>query len=178
MANGVTAPANTVARPGQSGRVSLLPAMLVLVFLAYVMAFLILPQFIPDVDALFEPIPLTLRVITGAVLFGIFLVMILSTAFQKASRTDPSRMNTPAMGTSVSPSQPAFKPVTPAVGARSQPAAVDPPKPVTDSKVQTPTIYTYPVVVEGGIYGDTFVRITETKVLKVRSLVVGPDQVR
>jgi hypothetical protein len=36
-------------------------------------------------------------------------------------------------------------------------------------------VFTYPDLVEGGIFGDTYIRISPAKTLKLRTLVVEPE---
>ena len=143
--------------------------LLILLFIAYVVVFIILPQYtdvLPDtLLAGFEP--LYRLVVAGVIFVVIALILILS-----RSRKAPSQKRAPAASSLVGgpPGQgevKRFKPVTPNVGG---------PEKAMDGPVDTPPkVFIYPKEVEGGIYGDTFISIDEKKVMKLRSLVVEPE---
>ena len=143
--------------------------LLILLFIAYVVVFIILPQY---TDLLSEALladfePLYRLVVAGALFVVIALILILS-----RSRKAPSRGRAPAASAFVgNPTKQGevkrFKPVTPNVGG---------PEKAMDGPVDTPPkVFIYPKEVEGGIYGDTFISIDEKKVMKLRSLVVEPE---
>jgi hypothetical protein len=63
-----------------------------------------------------------------------------------------------------------FKPVSPeAKQVVKKPESV---------RSKEPVIFTYPAVVGGGIFGDTYIEVTDDKIVRIRSLVVDPEYMK
>jgi hypothetical protein len=66
------------------------------------------------------------------------------------------------------------RPYTPSAPTSPVPPVQQPRPTVPERPVQA-MVVTYPDLVEGGIYGDTFIKISPGRTLKLRSLVVEPE---
>jgi predicted PurR-regulated permease PerM len=179
MANGVTAPTGSPSQIREMRRTSKLPMVLVLIFLVYLLVFLVVPEFVSDLEKMLEPIPQIIRIVTAVVLFGIFLLMILSTAFSKAvDSIQPPPVQIPTRQQVIGQQPSAVRTMEQPVRPPSQTVKPISAQATSQVKPSQPLIFTYPILVEGGIYGDTYIKITDGKTLKLRSMVVEPDQVR
>ncbi|MCK5773170.1 MAG: hypothetical protein KAH57_05230 [Thermoplasmata archaeon] len=161
-------PAGGTPRP--RGGPSPFSFLLILLFIAYVVVFIILPQYTDVIsEALLADFqPLYRLVVAGALFVVIALILIVS----RSRKSAPPRGRAPTASALVGtpPKQgevKRFKPVIP---------KVDGPEKAVDGPVVTPPkVFIYPKEVEGGIYGDTYISIDEKKVMKLRSLVVEPE---
>ncbi|MGA1822062.1 MAG: hypothetical protein ACMUIG_06015 [Thermoplasmatota archaeon] len=153
--------------------------LLIIIYVLYIGLAIIAPQFISDIADLIDPaIPALFRFIGAIVLF---IILVLIGAFVYRPREASPNPPKPAQPVSKPPSRPPappvgkpspqvnkFKPVAP--GTRPAPGKPEPEK--TGQK--EPKIFTYPSVVEGGIFGDTYIEVTDDKIVRIRSLVVEP----
>ncbi len=146
-----------------------LPFLLILLFIAYVSVFMILPQYTDIVpETLLDGFEPMYRLAVAGGLFFVIAVLIMMLSRKKA----PSRGRAQGFSAPVgrSPQQGEvrkFKPVAPDVVSPGR---------ATDGPVDTPPkVFIYPKEVEGGIYGETYISIDEKKVMKLRSLVVEPE---
>lgn len=167
-------------RPLGGFRPPLLPAALVVLYLAYIGAMVLAPYFIEPygkvIDGILSPL---IRLILAVVLMIVFGGLMLKELFQGKDQGPiaPDRSQVPraaplVAGPVIGSAQPRFTPIS-----GTGPGPVAPPQ--TPTRVReiergpsAPTIFTYPQDVEGGIYGDTYVQITPNKIIRIRSLVV------
>jgi hypothetical protein len=176
------------ARPGpasrKTGKLPLLPIVLLVIYGLYIGVLIIAPALSKDLEETMEGFfPPNFRFIVGGILLGAFaLIMVINLLDTGKPGAGPQLQSRPGPGGEVKK----FKPVQPAQ-ARTAPQSVKqpspPPKPpekqVPARKSEPPVPpeprkieITYPQEVEGGIYGETFIELGQQKVLKLRSLVV------
>lgn len=153
---------------------------LILIYLIYIGGAIVAPLFVAEVAEQVDPqFPPLYRFIGAIVLFVIFAVI---GALIYRPRQAPQQPPRPPQPTPRPPSpQPAavkkpvqqvnkFKPVS--QGAKP---AVNKPEP---ARSKEPKVFTYPAVVEGGIFGDTYIEVTDQKIIRIRSLVVEPGYMK
>ena len=168
------------------GGLPIIPILLLLIYGAYVGVMIVGPIFSDSMaetmDGLLEA---NIRLAVGAILLVLFVIILLfsltDSGKQKGGQRKPAQAP-PQRSTPPGAQVKKFKPVSPA-GApapNTQPAPT-PPKPVKEDVKTDPapvvkrTLIPYPVDVEGGIYGETFIDLGKNKTLKLRSLVVEPE---
>lgn len=174
---------------GQGSGMPIIPVILVVLYVGYLGAAIIGPLFIDPlaeaVDGVLDPL---IRVVIAGILFALFAAVIIYMTFFSAEEQEVRRPLPPPPGVrpkqQAGPSPPSkFKPVAPAgIGApakKPDPVKKEEEKPDPRSierPKEGPTIIAYPLEVEGGIFGDTYIELSEMKVLKIRSMIIGPDQ--
>ncbi len=160
------------------------PALAVILYILYIAVAIIGPKVSGQLASELDPIfPSTYRLIGAGVLFVIFAIVIIWVVFLKPPAA-PQPQRRPA------PQGPGFKPTPPKTGAQapgkfkpvSKPAhetktASKPQVKVNEKKEIEPKVIIYPVEVEGGIIGDTYIKLSPEKVLKLRSMVVEPEYI-
>lgn len=173
--------------------VPVLPLVLLLLYVVYVGVMIIAPilvsSFKDTIDGVLE---FNIRVAIGGILLLVFIaIMVLNLLDSGKTKTPPSRKPAPPPGARPPPRTNRFKPVQPASvepsppqtssvnvsQVKEAPSGEAARRPVVDGKTQAkePTVISYPTEVEGGFYGATFIEISSSKVLKLRSLVVEPE---
>ncbi|MGA1792482.1 MAG: hypothetical protein ACMUHM_00870 [Thermoplasmatota archaeon] len=162
--------------PPGKGSFPMFPIFALLLYVAYLGIFIIGPKFVSLLADEFDPIFPPLWRLVGAVV--LFLALALIIAYSLISKPKPLETVQPKAPGPRAPavppapvSQAKFKPVA-KVPEPAKPA--EPVKRVEDEPVRSQVI-TYPLEVEGGIFGDTYIGLSPNKVLKLRSLVVEPE---
>jgi hypothetical protein len=171
------------ARPGpakqKSGKIPLLPIVLLVIYGIYIAVLIVAPAFSSDFEATLDGFfPPNFRVIVGGILLGAFALILVINLLDTGSR-GPSRPVPAGPGGEVKK----FKPVQPAQARAMPPSAPpqaarkEPPPPQPAPHIPAPKkqIIAYPSEVEGGIYGETYIELGQQKVLKLRSLVVEAE---
>ncbi|HHD15693.1 MAG TPA: hypothetical protein ENK47_03185 [Euryarchaeota archaeon] len=177
------------AVPAKRNGLPTLPIVLLLIYSLYVGAFILAPLYISSIgDALDDKIPPDIRLVIGGVLLALFLIILL---YKLLSGGDPAGRPSPAVrprtgpageGSRFRPVQPRKTPAAPRFKPPTQPP-IEPagrgkgtkPAPGPAKEEQKRTIITYPSEVEGGIYGETFIPVGSSRLVKLRSLVVEPE---
>ncbi len=146
-----------------------LPFLLILLFIAYVSVFMILPQYTDLMpESLLNGFEPMYRLAVAGGLFVVIAILIMML----------SRKRSPSRGRAQGSFAPVVKPPQQGEVRRFKPVSqdVDRPERSMDGPADTPPkVFTYPREVEGGIYGETYISIDEKKVMKLRSLVVEPE---
>jgi hypothetical protein len=188
MANGRPVPSSKVGlqTPARNGKPSLIPLIILsFLYLAYLLGVIIAPLYVEKLDDLFgnyfSPV---LRLVTACVLFLLFLIIGIAIYLRKGSPAKPPvpQQRSRPRALKLTPDNPPvnrFKPVRPAetplkntTKNEAVPAKTD------DKKPGKEEVIVYPALVEGGIFGDTYIRITDSKILKLRSMVVEPKYLK
>jgi len=171
------------ASPKPAEGFPMLPVFLIIVYVLYVAVAIIGPeassQLADELDPVFSP---TYRVVAAGVLFVLFAVLIVWKVF--FGRSDPKEQPAPPVrqtqqtvkaipAAPMTGASPKFKPVTRVPEAGSE-------TPKKENKAQEkkeiePRVIVYPLEVEGGIFGDTYIQLSPEKLLKLRSMVVEPE---
>lgn len=179
---------NAVPRgPPPSGKKSIpaFPIFAVVVYAIYLGVMIIGPKFVTqladELDPLIEPL---WRLVGAGVLFVVLALIIVYNLMAKPSPDpqDPPRIPKPGPPSGVVRVQtpPAgapltkFKPVGGPPSPKKEPIPKPEPKKVEDEAAKSQVIV-YPLEVEGGIFGDTYIQLSPKKVLKLRSMVVEPE---
>lgn len=169
----------------KKGSFPVISILLLAIYLTYLGVAIVAPLFVSSLsDSLDDILSPLYRVVAAAVLFAVFAMAILYMTFVGSSNEalppPAPRPRPPAPSGALGPSR--FKPVgvpsapvkSPLVQAKKE---MKPPASKSFGKPKDkPTIITYPLEVEGGIFGDTYIQLSEMKVIKLRSVVVEPDQ--
>ena len=164
MGNGAHVPQRPESRPARV--IAPFPVLITIIYLALTAALMALPALVPSIGDAMDPIVSPVVRLIGMVILGvIFLLVIISSI---AART-PS----PAVDTT---SNAAVQQRVQAAPAQARPA-VQPPAPAKQAPAAAPRTFVYPDMVEGGIYGDTYVKLQDGSTIKLRTQVVGPDLV-
>ncbi|MDG6224305.1 MAG: hypothetical protein QCI82_02200 [Candidatus Thermoplasmatota archaeon] len=163
MGNGAYAPQRPDIGPPRV--VTPFPVIITVLYLALTAAFMALPALVPSIGGAIDPIvnPVV-RLIAMVILGVIFLLVIISSI---ASRPKAPATTVPAE------QRPSPKPVQ--AIARPEPQA--PTQAKRSPQPAAPRTYVYPDMVEGGIYGDTYIKLEGQRTLKLRTQVVGPEHV-
>ena len=182
----VQRPAASQGPPPQSkGSIPAFPIFAVVVYAIYLGVMIIGPKFVTqlanELDPLIEPL---WRLIGAGVLFIILAVIIVYTLVvkPKSGQQGPPPIAKPGgaapavrvqpQSRSADPSK--FKPIPgPKADKKEEPPRSEPRK-VKDEPAKSQVIV-YPLEVEGGIFGDTYIQLSPAKVLKLRSMVVEPE---
>jgi len=165
-------------RPSGGFQMPLLPAALVVLYLVYIGAMILAPYFIEAygkvLDTILSPL---VRLIIAVVLMVVFGALMFSDLLKGRSGEGPApdRSQIPRAaplggGPVTGSAQARFTPVA-GPGPIAPPQTALRPREI-ERGPSAPTIFTYPQDVEGGIYGDTYVQITQSKIIRIRSLVV------
>lgn len=155
---------DTRDRNGRTGAVSPLQIVLLLAYALIVVVLIVLPMYVDQLSKALEPLGDSMRfgIAVGAGLLITFIMI--------------GTIAVKAMG------QPEEPPVE--VAERRPPAPTAPTYPVQPVQQPRPPVQvrpvetlmvTYPDLVEGGIFGDTFIKLSPGRTLKLRSLVVEPE---
>ena len=167
--------------------IPVLPIVLLLLYAVYVGVMIIGPYYVSSLgDTIDGILEFNIRVAIGGVLLVIFIFIMAYTLMESGKpKRVPVARPPPSPGPRPSPPVNKFKPVTsPAVKVevpapaekKVEPKGEEIPKPAEPVKdIPKQTVISYPNEVEGGFYGATFIEISKTKVLKLRSLVVEPE---
>ncbi len=165
------------------GGIPIISILLLLIYGAYVGIMIVGPIFSDSMAKTMDGIlEANIRLALGAVLLAIFIIILLFSLMDSGKQKGGQRRPAPAPPPRSTPpgaQVKKFKPVSPA-GAPA-PQARPSPTPAKENVKTTPapvvkrTLIPYPVEVEGGIYGETFIDLGKTKTLKLRSLVVEPE---
>ncbi len=149
-------------------------------YLIYIGAMVLAPYFIEPygkvLDGILSPL---IRLILAVVLMVVFGALMLRDLLQgkgdelpPPGRSQISRAAPLGAASVQGGAPPRFTPV-PGPGPGPVTPQPTPPKPrEIERGPSAPTVFTYPQDVEGGIYGDTYVQITQSKIIRIRSLVV------
>ncbi|MGA1849061.1 MAG: hypothetical protein ACMUHB_06940 [Thermoplasmatota archaeon] len=170
----------------QAGGFPMLPVFMVIIYILYVAVAMIGPKVSSQIADELDPVfPSTYRLVAAGVLFVLFAMVIAwAVFFRKPSREAiPPRTagpNTPQVkAPPVPPKADAstkFKPVVKPPEPKKE--AAPPAKRVEEKKETEPKVIIYPLEVEGGIFGDTYIQLSPEKVLKLRSMVVEPEHLQ
>lgn len=173
--------------PTQKRSIPVVPLVLLLIYAIYVGVMIIAPIYVSSLgDTIDGILEFNVRVAIGGVLLVIFIFILGYTLMDSGKPAKPPvRKPAPPPGATPGPPANRFKPVQPPAAkapVKAQPPQKEQPKKeekvqkIDEVKDQTPkqTVVSYPNEVEGGFYGATFIEISKTKVLKLRSLVVEP----
>jgi hypothetical protein len=155
---------------GRTRPISLFHIVLLVVYIAIVALLIILPDHVDPLSKLLEPVDTMTRFYIALTL-GIAIAIIIMVGIAAGmARTEesPSRAEVTAQIQRKAPSQ---MPVAVAPVVRT----ADGTTPRIEQKQGPPTVVVYPDLVEGGIFGDTFIRISSARTLKLRTLVVEPE---
>jgi len=170
--------------PGNSFRSLKAPAILVSLYIIYLVVFVVIPALVSDVGQwMGDPLPPIYRMIGAVVLFVVFSILILFLTFYRQGDAASSKRTGPPAVT-VAETGPRQVPQTASIGdMRFKPVMdiskeVRRPEPSSEARMQgtviaaRPQVIVYPSDVGGGIYGDTFIRLSQNKVLRMRSMIV------
>lgn len=168
------------------GDLPIIPVILILLYAAYLGVAIVAPLFIGSLADWMDGImPPLFRVIGAAVLFGIFGGILFYLTFFAHVGSSPVRNPAPEqrrVPTSRPPDPGRFRPVANAGSNSPKGSAVQEnknekgsEKKKIEKQKETPAIISYPLEVEGGIYGDTYIKLSDKKLLKLRSMVVEPE---
>ncbi|MGA1819625.1 MAG: hypothetical protein ACMUHU_01305 [Thermoplasmatota archaeon] len=162
--------------PPGKGSFPLFPIFALVLYVAYLGIFIIGPKFVSLLADEFDPIfPPLFRMVGAVVLFLVLAVIIGLNLLSKPKPQEPVQPKAP--GPKVPAAQPPqaspakFKPVVKEPEVKKAAPIV---KRMEDEPVRSQVI-TYPLEVEAGIFGDTYIGLSPNKVLKLRSLVVEPE---
>jgi hypothetical protein len=177
-------PSSTPQKEGEG--FPMLPVFMVIIYILYVAVALIGPTVSSQIADELDPVfPSTYRVVAAGVLFVLFAMLIVWAVFfrkpteertpvQTAGQRPPTPMAPPAAPKANAPNK--FKPVTKVPEPKKEaPPRVDK---VEVKKEVKPKVILYPLEVEGGIFGDTYIQLSPEKVLKLRSMVVEPEHLQ
>lgn len=142
------------------------PVFITVLYLALTALVMALPALVQSIGDVIDPIVSpVVRLIAMVILGVVFLLVIISSI---AART--------ASPTVISPSNTLTQQRIQAAPAQARPA-VQPPAAAKQAPPASPRTFVYPDMVEGGIYGDTYVMLQDGSTIKLRTQVVGPDLV-
>ena len=155
-----------------------------IVYAIYIGVMIIGPKFVTQLADELDPLIAPLwRLVGAGVLFIVLALIIVFTLVAKpgSSQVGPPAAPKPAgpapavrVQTAPANAPPSkFKPVTGAQAPRKDEPPKPTPKKVEDERARSQVII-YPLEVEGGIFGDTYIELSKNKVLKLRSMVVEP----
>jgi hypothetical protein len=157
---------------GRSGSVSPLQMVLLITYAVIVSFLIVLPMYVDQVSRMLRPLGETTRFII-AVASGLLIAFILIAmiAVKASGQAEVATVDRPVRPTvqRMAPAQTIAAPV-----AAAAPGATQLRQPVVD-RSPLRSVVTYPDLVEGGIFGDTYIAISPGKTLKLRSLVVEPE---
>lgn len=162
----------------------ILPVVLLAIYGIYAGLMLIAPIYVdPLNEAINGALDITARLAIGGVLLVLFIIIMIynmsegSSGPQRKAPPGPPLRKPPMAPGQVQAKQ--FKPVVQPKPAQAVPAAPPVKKEEAPAKavseIKKPLIILYPKEVEGGIYGDTFIHLTDSKTLRIRSMVVEPE---
>jgi hypothetical protein len=174
------------AQQKQAGGFPMLPVFMVIIYILYVAVAMIGPKVSSQLADELDPVfPSTYRLVAAGVLFVLFAVIIAWAVFfrKPSNETAPPRAPGPIAPSVKAPPVPPkadtstkFKPVVKPAEPKKETAP--PTKKVEEKKETEPKVIVYPVEVEGGIFGDTYIQLSPEKVLKLRSMVVEPEHLQ
>jgi len=167
--------------PQTKGKSPAMPIILLIIYAAYLGLMIIGPKFVSQLADELDPIVAPfLRWIGAGILFLVFAIMIMYSLLSKpkpAARQTPRPQQQAIVKAQAKPPGAAppskFKPITVKATEKKE-KPLPPVKKVEDEKARSQMII-YPVEVEGGIFGDTYIQLGQKKVLKLRSMVVEPE---
>jgi hypothetical protein len=149
-------------------------------YLTYIGALIIAPYFVkPYGDSLDKVLPPLYRLILAVVLMVVFGGLLLHELIKGQKRGEGPQDTLPinrAAPLGRTPGQGSVEPrFAPVPGTNIPPPT--PPQTVqrvreVERPASAPNIFTYPLVVEGGIYEDTYIQLTPSKIVRIRSLMV------
>jgi hypothetical protein len=159
-----------------------IPIFLAILYAAYLGLMILGPKFVSQLaDELDPKISPFLRLVGAGVLFIVFALIIVVNLLSKPKPLAPQPPRpSPQVGKGPGPKAPAgpppstFKPIAAKIPAKKEEPPKPQPKKVEDESAGSQVII-YPVEVEGGIFGDTYIGLSPKKVLKLRSMVVEPE---
>ena len=162
--------------PPAKSNAPIVPIIAVIVYVLYLGIFIVGPKFVSTMAEEFDPMfPPLWRLVGAGLLFVILAIVIITNLLSKPASATPAPPK--PLGTRVPPpsppqaTPPKFKPVVKEPEQRKPEVQV---KKVEDEPIRSQVI-TYPLEVEGGIFGDTYIGLSPNKVIKIRSMVVEPE---
>ncbi|MFW3145934.1 MAG: hypothetical protein ACMUIE_03895 [Thermoplasmatota archaeon] len=175
--------------PPARGGFPIAPVVMVVAYLIYLGAAIVGPLFVEPLgefaDGLLEPL---YRLIIAGILFVIFAVAIVYMAMAPSAPpgsppggAPPGRPGFPPpappgqQGKFRPVAPPSFSPPVAAKQPSAPPKKEEPPIKKVEAERKGPTLVVYPLEVEGGIFGETYIALSEAKVLKLRSMLIGPE---
>lgn len=161
------------------------PVFAVIVYAIYLGVMIIGPKFITqladELDPLIEPL---WRLIGAGILFVVLVLIII---YNMIAKPKPDQEGHPTIPKPGGPPPGVRAKIPPVVAPTSKfrpiagaqiPKKEEPPKPAPKKVKDEPArsqVVIYPLEVEGGIFGDTYIHLSPNKVLKLRSMVVEPE---
>jgi hypothetical protein len=170
--------------PQSKGGIPPFPIFAIILYAVYLGVMIIGPKFISTLaDELDPMIPPLWRLVGAGLLFLILASIIVATLLKKpktGQEGPPSPKGipgpSPSTRTQSAPAGSAAAKFKPVMADRKSPKEETPkqvPKKVEDEPPRSQVV-AYPLEVEGGIFGDTYIQLSPNKVLKLRSMVVEP----
>jgi hypothetical protein len=173
------------APPPSKGNIPALPIFAVILYAVYLGVMIIGPTFITKLaDELDPMIPPLWRLIGAGVLFVALTLIIVYTLMAKprSAQEGPPPVTKPAGSApavrvpppSMSTVPSKFKPVSAPQPEKKEGVQKTEPRKIEDESAKAQLI-AYPLEVEGGIFGDTYIQLSPKKTLKLRSMVIEPE---